>query len=90
MAQAVHMLRSQGIQVHSYLNDWIIRAEDPEITSQHAQETIELLQTLRWTINWQKSLLNPSQTVEFLGLHFKIGLPEYNILTLLLYFCKVP
>ena len=31
LAPVVHLLRSQGIQVHAYLDDWIIRASSKEV-----------------------------------------------------------
>ena len=40
--------------------------------SAHAQETIHILQSLGWTINWKKSLLEPSYILEFLCLHFNL------------------
>ena len=36
------------------------------------EETIHLLQSLGWTINWKKSLLEPSRVLEYLGLHFNL------------------
>ena len=32
LAPVVHLLRSQGIQVHAYLDDWIIRASSKELS----------------------------------------------------------
>ena len=72
LAPVVQLLRTRGIRVHAYLDDWIIRADSPELCSAHAQETIHLLQSLGWTINWKKSLLEPSRIPEFPGLHFNL------------------
>ena len=63
LAPVVQLLRTQGIRVHAYLNDWIII---------HTQQTIQLLQSLGWTINWKKSMLEPSCILDFLGLHFNL------------------
>ena len=52
--------------------DWIIRADTPEHCIQHTQETIQLLISLGWTINWKKSILEPSRILDFLGLHFNL------------------
>ena len=55
LAPVLHPFRSQGIRVHAYLDDWIIRVDSRAQTSTHAQQTIKLLQSLGWTIYWQKS-----------------------------------
>ena len=57
----VQLLRTKGIRVHAYLNDWIIWADSPEQSLLHTRQTIQLLQTLGWTINWKKSILGPSR-----------------------------
>ena len=72
LAPVVHLLRSQGIQVHAYLDDWIIRAPSKEQSLLHTQHVLQLLQSLGWTINWAKSMLQPSRILDFLGLHFNL------------------
>ena len=72
LAPMVQLLRTQGIRVHAYLYDWIIWVDSPEQNLQHTQQTIKLLQTLGWTINWKKSMLEPSHILDFLGLHFNL------------------
>ena len=51
LAPVVQLLRSQGIQVHAYLDDWIIRASSWEQSLEHREHIIQLLQSLGWTIN---------------------------------------
>ena len=58
-APVVQLLRSQGIQVHAYLDGWIIRADSPDQSRQHTQKTISLLQSLGWTINWKSLCWSP-------------------------------
>ena len=72
LAPVIQLLRSQGIQVHAYLDDWIIRANSREQSLEHTQHIIQLLQSLGWTINWDKSMLQPSRILDFLGLHFNL------------------
>ena len=72
LAPVIQLLRSQGIQVHAYLDDWIIRASSREQSLEHTQHIIQLLQSLGWTINWDKSMLQPSRILDFLGLHFNL------------------
>ena len=61
LAPVVQLVRSQGIQVHAYLDDWIIRASSRQQSLEHTQHVIQLLQSLGWTINWDKSMLQPSR-----------------------------
>ena len=64
-------LRYQGIRVRAYMNDRIIRTDCPEIASSQGQQTTNILQSLGWAANWQKSLPSPSQA-EFLGPYFNL------------------
>ena len=59
-------------QVHAYLDDWIIRATSQEQSLEHTQHIIQLIQSLGWTINWDKSMLQTSRILDFLGLHFNL------------------
>ena len=72
LAPVVQLLRTQGIRVHAYLDDWIIRAHCREQSLEHTQYILQLLQSLGWTINWDKSMLQPSRILDFLGLHFNL------------------
>ena len=72
LAPVIQLLRSQGIQVHAYLDDWIIRATSQEQSLEHTKHIIQLLQSLGWTINWDKSMLQPSRILDFLGLLFNL------------------
>ena len=64
------MLRKQGIRVHVYLDDWLIRADSPEVAQEHTFVVANVLQCLGWILNLEKSSLNPSQNFQFLGLRF--------------------
>ena len=72
LAPVVQLLCTQGIRVHAYLDDWIIRAHSREQSLEHIQHILQLLQSLGWTINWDKSMLQPSWILDFLGLHFNL------------------
>ena len=72
LAPVVQLLRTQGIRVHAYLDDWIIRAHSREQSLEHTQHILQLLQSLDWTINWDKSMLQTSRILDFLGLHFNL------------------
>ena len=66
----VSLLRQQGVKLHVYLDDWLIRADTPEEAQLHAQTTIKVLQFLWWIINFEKSDLTPSQDFQFIGMQF--------------------
>ena len=66
----VALLRQQGVKLHIYLDDWLIRADTPEQAQLHAQTTIRVLQFLGWIINYEKSDLTPSQDFQFIGMQF--------------------
>ena len=72
LALLVQLLRTRGVRVHAYLDHWIIRADSPDQSVLHKQQTIQLLQNLGWTINRKKSILEPSLILDFLGLHFDL------------------
>ena len=66
----VALLRQQGVKLHVYLDDWLIRADTPEQAKLHAQTTIRVLQFLGWIINYVKSDLTPSQDFQLIGMQF--------------------
>ena len=66
----VSLLRQQGVKLHVYLDDWLIRADTPEEAQLHSQTIIKVLQFLGWIINFKKSDLTPSQDFQFIGMQF--------------------
>ena len=66
----VALLRQQGVKLHVYLDDWLIRADTLEQAKLHAQTSIRVLQFLGWIINYEKSDLTPSQDFQFIGKQF--------------------
>ena len=66
----VALLWQQGVKLHIYLDDWLIRADTPEQAKLHAQTTISVLQFLGWIINYEKSDLTPSQDFQFIRMQF--------------------
>ena len=67
MKPVVAQLRKQGIRLIIYLDDILIMAETETLAKQYAQTTCNLLETLGFVINFQKSILVPSKEMEFLG-----------------------
>ena len=64
----VAWLRGQGLRLIIYLDDILIMASCVELVKQHKQITIRLLESLGFLINYDKSMLIPTQTIQFLGL----------------------
>ena len=67
------LLRQQGVKLHVYLDDWLIRADTQEQAQLHAQTTIKVLLFLGWIINFEKSDITPSQEFQFIGMQFSTG-----------------
>jgi hypothetical protein len=65
-------LRQEGVNVHAYLDDWLIRGSGPQETEYNTRRTAQLLQDLGWIINVGKSRLVPSQRFQFLGVDFDL------------------
>ena len=60
-------LRENGVQVFQYLDDWILYSQDRAQLRLHTDWTLGLLKQLGVVINYKKSILTPTQNVEFLG-----------------------
>ena len=53
--------------VFIYLDDWLLTAPSPEILRDQVRMVANLVQRLGFIVNFQKSTLQPSQKVQFLG-----------------------
>ena len=60
-------LRRRGIFVFVYLDDWLITAPSPQMLLTQVQLTVDLVRSLGFLVNEEKSELTPSQTIQFLG-----------------------
>ena len=63
-------LRSKGVRVHAYLDDWAIRASSKQQSHASTSMTVNSLEELGWLINYPKSELEPRQEFVFVGLRF--------------------
>ena len=63
---------SQGVRIHQYLDDWLVRAKDQVSCARDVQKLITLVGKLGWIVNLKKSELNPTQDLEFLGYRFNL------------------
>ncbi|XP_045137221.1 uncharacterized protein LOC123519779 [Portunus trituberculatus] len=64
------LLHLQGINIHAYLDDWVIWDKTYELTAKAVNTTINLLRDLGFLINIPKSHLLPSTDLEWLGVRW--------------------
>ena len=64
----------QGIRIHQYLDDWLIRAPSKEECHKQTPNLLNLIRVLGFVVNFKKSELVPSQRFDFLGYHFLLDL----------------
>jgi ribonuclease HI len=72
IAQMLKVLRQEGIMIHAYLDDWLIKAYDRQVLVSQVNRVLMLCDFLGLKINWEKSELVPSQDLEYLGVHFNL------------------
>ena len=70
------MALAEGIRIHQYIDDWLMRAKTKQQCQENTHRLIHLVQSLGWIINFKKSDLIPTQEIEFLGYKFdlRVGL----------------
>lgn len=78
------ILRQRGIRLIVYLDDILLIAQSKQLVLQHASSTLNLLEGLGFILNYQKSLLVPSQQIKFLGylvnsINLSLNLPRDKI-----------
>ena len=61
-----------GIRIHQYLNDWLVRATSHQVCLQHTQILIKMRQRLGWLVNVEKLELKPKQIFNFVGYQFDL------------------
>ena len=66
------MALRQGIRIHQYLDDWLVRAPTLHTCLQHTQTLVTLCQELGWLVNKEKSELAPKQVFNFVGYQFDL------------------
>ena len=74
-------LRSNGHNITGYIDDNLLLASTPGELDHTIQSTINLLERLGFTLNYEKSMLMPCQQIRYLGFtidsnHMKITLAE--------------
>ena len=69
------MATFEGIRIHQYLDDWLVRARSHQVCLRHTQNLVKICQELGWLVNLDKSELEPKQIFDFVGYQFdlKVG-----------------
>ena len=67
-----HLAHGLSIRLHIYLDDWLIRAESPSGCRAHRDLILDLVRSLGFVINLDKSMLDPTQHFTFLGESFDL------------------
>ena len=62
----------QGIKIHQYLDDWLVRARSLQVCRQQTQSLVTLCKDLGWLVNQEKSELEPKQIFNFVGYQFDL------------------
>ena len=68
MKTVVTLLRSWGFRMIIYIDDILVMAESATLVRQHLEVLVHLLQCLGFLINFEKSVMSPTQELEFLGM----------------------
>ena len=67
MKPVVGLLRLLGIRVIVYLVNLLIMAEYPELARSHVNPALNLFEGLGFSVNYEKSVLVTTTSIEFLG-----------------------
>jgi hypothetical protein len=73
MLEIARVLRLHSVCIHQYLDDWLIRHEDPESLAVQTKSILHLIQQLGLLVNASKSELVPSQNFEFVGVLYDLS-----------------
>ena len=65
---AIELLRAIGIRLVIYMDDMLIMAHSNQMLREQIYQVLFLIENLGFIINSKKSLLSPTQEIEFLGM----------------------
>ena len=73
IAKEVKLVAIQnGIRIHQYLDDWLVRATSHRVCLQHTQVLVKMCRHLGWLVNVEKSEPEPKQVFNFVGYQFDL------------------
>ena len=67
MAVVAAHFRTRGIQIHPYIDDWLVVADSFSRLTHHIKYILKTLQDLGLQINREKSHLIPTRSIKFIG-----------------------
>lgn len=73
------ILRSKGIRVVVYLDDFCLASQDKDKLSSQTMKALDLLEFLGWKINREKCILDPCQDIEFLGIQWNTKINRMSL-----------
>ena len=80
MKEVKFIALSQGVRIHQYLDDWLVRAKDRDTCARDVQKLITLVEKLGWIVNLKKIRAQPNSGSRVSGLSFqssrRFGLPK--------------
>ena len=62
---------SQGVQIHQYLDDWLVRAKDPDTCARDVQKLITLVEKLGLDCQFEKIRAQTNSGSQVSGLYFE-------------------
>lgn len=72
----IKLLRSKGLKLVCYVDDFLLIGRDPEETVRHLKLLLNTMAEFGWKVNWEKSHLQPSPVIDFLGFTFHLPTSE--------------
>jgi hypothetical protein len=76
MEELAKVLRENGALIHMYLDDWLIRHDDPQSLAAQTRAILLLTEDLGLLVNMKKSSITPSQRFEFVRCTLRPGYRE--------------
>ena len=65
---ALAPLRRRGLRVASYIDDWLLSADSAQEALVNTMRLVSHMTSLGFTVNREKSVMVPSQSMEFIGI----------------------
>ena len=70
MEVPLRILQEMGVHCICYLDDWLLWSISEQTAKEHGALLVEVLSGLGFVINFKKSVLTPTQSLEWLGVEW--------------------
>ena len=67
MEVPLRLLQDMGVHCICYLDDWLLWSVSEQTAKEHGALLVKVLSTLGFVVNQKKSVLTPTQSLEWLG-----------------------